>query len=179
MNLRILATKNSWCVHISWRNSWNKYFYFCRCWLFLNKWNNEILVTNIALPNNFNSSHRGSSPNVRKTSASTKFWQISKLSPPPSLPLDYNGSIFFNFWYHSQVALPCSKQWKHEFLKYVKYAWKPMYRQNLLKANNKSTITRWLILFWCLHNQLQRCGYSETKWTSTIQLCFCNSIDKS
>ena len=86
MNLRILATKNSWCVHISWRNSWNKYFYFCRCWLFLNKWNNEILVTNIAPPNNFNSSHRGLSPNVIKTSASTKFWQISKLSPPPPPP---------------------------------------------------------------------------------------------
>ena len=36
--------------------------------------------------------------------------------------------LFFNFWYHSQMAFTCSQQRKHQFLTYVKYAWKPMYK---------------------------------------------------
>ena len=39
-----------------------------------------------------------------------------------------HASIFSSFWYHSQIALFCLKQWKHWFLKYVKYVWKPMYK---------------------------------------------------
>ena len=39
-----------------------------------------------------------------------------------------HASIFFDYWYHSQMAFTCSEQWKHEFLKYVEYAWKPMYK---------------------------------------------------
>ena len=34
--------------------------------------------------------------------------------------------FFFNFWNPYQMVFTFSKQWKHEFAKYVKYAWKPI-----------------------------------------------------
>ena len=69
-------------------------------------------------------------------------------------------SIFFNFWNPSQMAFTFSKQWKHQFVKYVKYVWNIV--QNLV--NNKSTRTTWVMLFWCLYWQLQRCGYWRPSW---------------
>ena len=43
-----------------------KTLYFSGCWLFLNKWNDESVVTNITPPYNFNSPHRGLSPHKCK-----------------------------------------------------------------------------------------------------------------
>ena len=40
-----------------------------------------------------------------------------------------------NFWNPSYMVSTCSKQWKHELVKYVKYVCKPMY-----KICSKSTI---------------------------------------
>ena len=92
--------------------------YFIGCWLFLSEWNNGNVVTSIAPPKLFRLSHRGLSPrNVRKNSATTKFWRIFKQKP---------WIYFFQFWYHSRMVFICLKQWKHELLKYVKYAWKSM-----------------------------------------------------
>ena len=41
--------------------------------------------------------------------------------------------------------------------------------QNLFKANNKSTRTTWLMLFWCRHLQLQRCGYFGPSSACTLE----------
>ena len=42
--------------------------------------------------------------------------------------------------------------------------------QNLV--NNKSTRTTWMMLFWCLYQQLQRWGYWGPSWTFTNELFF-------
>ena len=134
--------------------------YFSGCRVCLNKWNNESVVTKIA-------------PTKQLYLPPSGFilHKCKKKFCPHKILANFKITCiyFFNFWYHSQMLFTCSKQWKHEFLKYVKYAWRTNV-QNLLKANNKSTRTRWLMLFWCLHHQLQRCGYSGPIWTSTMEL---------
>ena len=45
INLRILASNNYWCIHIS--EFFTETLHFSGCWLFLKKWDNEIVVTNI------------------------------------------------------------------------------------------------------------------------------------
>ena len=57
--------------------------YISGCWLFLNKWNNESVITNITRPYNFNSRIEVYPPtNVRKNFVPTKIWKIFKLSLP-------------------------------------------------------------------------------------------------
>ena len=53
-------------------------------------------------------------------------------------------SVFVNFWYRSQMTFTSSQQWKHEFLKYCKYAWKLMY-----KICSKPSIKAQEQLDWC------------------------------
>ena len=41
--------------------------------------------------------------------------------------------------------------------------------QNLLKVKYKNTRTKWLMLFWCLHHQLQTYRYWGPSWTFTME----------
>ena len=71
--------------------------------------------------------------------------------------------FFFNFWKPSQMVFTCSKQCKHEFVKYVKYVWKPNYSKSIIKAQEEHK---------CVYRQLQRCGFWGTSQKSTLELFF-------
>ena len=134
-------------------------------------------------PNSFNSLQKDLFPtNAKKNSAPTIIapgvaegggpcwgWAIERLQKLCIY-------IFFNFWCRWQMAFTCSKQWKHEFLKYVKCAWKPMYIICL-----KSTIKPQERDVWCFSGvfiiNVRGVGIQDLvehlRWSF-----FCNSIGK-
>ena len=67
--------------------------HFSGCWLFLKKWNNEIIII-LLPPFYFNSLIEFYPPtNLRKNFMPTKFWQVFKLIPPspPSIIIEGEG----------------------------------------------------------------------------------------
>ena len=86
-----------------------------------------------------------------------------------------NSSIFFNFWNPSQMVFTRPKQWKHEFAKYVKYAWKRRYKiWSTVKAQERRE--------WCCSGVFI-INFRDVAIEDLVEHLrwnfFCNSMDRS